>query len=61
MTMKELADLFHLGESTISMYENGQREPNNEIITKLADYFQVSIDFLLGNEINARARSHQKD
>lgn len=30
------------------MYEQGKREPDNETLQKLADFFKVSIDYLLG-------------
>ena len=47
LTQKEFADLFNLDDSTISLYENGKREPTYDIIVKIADYFNVSIDWLL--------------
>lgn len=48
LTMKELGSKFNLAESTISGYENGARKPDIEIMEKIADYFEVSIDYLLG-------------
>ncbi|SDZ18804.1 LexA family protein [Tindallia californiensis] len=48
VTQKELADIFSLGESTISFYEKGTRRPDYETLSKLADYFDVSTDYLLG-------------
>lgn len=47
-TMKEFGDKFNLAESTISGYENGARMPDAEILQKFADYFDVSIDYLVG-------------
>ena len=38
-----------IGQSKISKYENGNLEPNLETLGKLANYYQVSIDWLLGN------------
>ena len=32
----------------IRFYESGEREPNHEITIKLADFFKVSVDYLLG-------------
>lgn len=52
VTQIELAKLFNVSKSTISMYELGEREPNFEILEKLAQYFNVSIDFLLGKSDN---------
>jgi len=48
LTQKMLGQNLNLGESTISMYELGEREPNFETLEILADYFNVDIDYLLG-------------
>lgn len=47
MTQKELAKLFKIAESTVSMYERGEREPSFELVNKLANFFSVSTDYLL--------------
>ena len=44
---EELASLLNVTPSSISNWENGISEPNIENITKLADYFNVSVDSLL--------------
>ena len=50
LTMKELGNIIGVAESTISLYENGLRQPDNAMLTKLADYFGVSVDYLLGRD-----------
>lgn len=50
LSMKELGSSFGLAESTISLYENGKRQPDNDTILKFAEYFGVSVDYLLGRE-----------
>lgn len=40
----------NLSRSAIAMYENGERMPNYETLEALADYFNVSILYLLGKE-----------
>jgi len=50
LTMREFGEKFGLAESTISLYETGKRDPENNLLIKFADYFNVSIDFLLGRE-----------
>lgn len=50
ITQTELAELLNISKSTIGMYEVGSREPNFEILKNLADFFNVSVDYLLGNE-----------
>jgi len=45
----ELANALCLGgKTTISSYENGYSSPDNETFSKIADYFHVSTDYLLG-------------
>ena len=43
--------------SAVSMYENDQREPNLEIISRLADAFSVSVDEIMGNEAPVYGRA----
>ena len=38
-----------VGKTTISNYETGYSTPDNEVLIKLAKYFNVSVDYLLGN------------
>jgi len=47
-TQKKLADLIGLEQTTIANYENGNRIPNINKITALANLFNVSTDYLLG-------------
>lgn len=48
ITSKELSKILDISESSISLYENGKRTPSIELIIKIADFFKVSTDFLLG-------------
>lgn len=50
LTQKKLADDLGLAFSTISMYERGEREPDFETLEAIADYFNVSMNILLGRE-----------
>ncbi len=50
LTQEQLANKFNLLKSSISMYENNIRLPNVEVIKDFANYFNVSIDYLLDNE-----------
>lgn len=47
-TQKDLAQYLGISERGYQNYEMGAREPNLEVLTKLADYFNVSTDYLLG-------------
>lgn len=44
----ELAQKLSVSASAIGMYERNLREPNNDLILRFADFFGVSVDYLLG-------------
>ena len=46
----ELADKLHISKSTISMIEAGSRKPSYELMEVLADFFNVSLDYLRGED-----------
>lgn len=48
--MKQLGEIVDLAESTISQYETGKREPDNETLLKISEYFGVTVGYLLGAE-----------
>lgn len=48
LTQAEIASIFSLGESTISFYESNKRTPDYELLQKMADFFDVTTDYLLG-------------
>jgi len=48
LSQKEFGKVFDLAESTIGMYERDERKPDYETLSKIADYFEVSTDYLLG-------------
>lgn len=50
ITLQKLANYLHTGTSTISQYETGKREANFDTLCKIADFFNVSVDYLLGRE-----------
>lgn len=51
LTQTGLANALNLSHGAIAMYETGKRQPDNETLTRIADYFGVSVDYLLGREI----------
>lgn len=48
ITQQELADKINGAKSTIAMYEKGDRKPSMEVLVKLSEIFNCSIDYLLG-------------
>ncbi len=47
LTQKEMSTILDISKSNISKYESDDVEPNVETLIKYADYFRVSIDYLL--------------
>lgn len=48
ITQKDVADALGIANSTYSLYEKGAREPNFDILQQLSDFYNVSVDYLLG-------------
>ncbi len=48
LTQRQLADYLQITQPSYIRYENGSAQPSFENLVKLADYFDVSIDYLLG-------------
>lgn len=54
LTQEELAEKLGKAKSTISMYENGNREPDYETLEEIADYFNVDINTLVDSKQSAQ-------
>ncbi|EEJ42676.1 helix-turn-helix domain-containing protein [Leuconostoc mesenteroides] len=49
LKISELSNELNLaGSDAVGKYERGEREPNIHILIAIADYFNVSIDYLVG-------------
>lgn len=55
ITQKKLAADLNIAPSTVSSYVQGVREPDFSILLRLADYFHVSTDYLLGYSSQQKA------
>lgn len=49
-SQSDLAERLNISKSTVSMYEQGLREPNFKTLNMLADIFQVDLDYLIGRK-----------
>lgn len=49
-TQKELADRLYKSESTVRMWELGKSEPDNQTIRQLAEIFNVSSSYIIGED-----------
>ena len=50
ITQNQNALMLNIKQNTYSQYENGKREVPINILWKLADFYDVSIDYLVGRE-----------
>ena len=46
---KDIARIFNVEQATVSNWEKGKRIPDSDMLVKLANFFGVSVDYLLGN------------
>ncbi|WP_139994482.1 helix-turn-helix domain-containing protein [Kurthia sp. Dielmo] len=49
LSQQELADQMQINRSTYARYETSQTQPDFETLAKLARFYDVSIDYLLGH------------
>lgn len=52
VSQKELAEFLQMSQTAISHFETGRNEPDLKTVIKLADFFNCSIDYLLGHQAN---------
>lgn len=54
LSQKELADRLNINRSTYARYETSSTQPDYDILNAIANFYDVSVDYLLGriNEIN---------
>lgn len=62
LSQKELAKLLGVSPSTIGMYESGKRTPDSEMLTRICDFFNVTVDYLIGrsNIKNPQCSTYKK-
>ena len=54
ITMREAARQLGMPYTTYVNYEKGLREMNSEVLIQMANFFGVTIDYLIGNSINEK-------
>jgi len=60
ITQKQLAIALNIGASTLGNYIQNAREPDYDTLKRLANYFDVTIDYLLDYR-SSKAKSSQED
>ena len=48
VTQRQMAEYLQMAQPSYIRYENGSAQPSLENLVKIADYFDVSVDYLLG-------------
>lgn len=48
LTIRQMAKQFNIGKTTVANYEKDDRKPDYEMIRKFAEYFDVTVDYLVG-------------
>jgi HTH-type transcriptional regulator, competence development regulator len=56
LRQEDIAKILGIARTTYAMYEQGNREPDFDTLNKLADYFEVTIDHLLGREEKVKTK-----
>lgn len=54
LSQQNIADMLGMKLQSYQKYEYGQREPGMQMLIKLADCFDVSVDYLLGRTDNKK-------
>lgn len=49
ISQKQLADSIGVSQQSINKYENHKIEPDIDTMVKIADYFETSVDYLIGH------------
>ena len=51
LTQKEIATKLGISQPAYAVWENGKRNPNQQTLATLSNFFNVSVDYLLGNTV----------
>jgi len=57
LTQQQVADYLHLDRSSYAYYESGRTKINIDILIRLAQFFQISLAMLVGEELPAQLES----
>ena len=52
----KFAETFGIGQSSVVRYEKGEASPSLELLVRIADYYDVSLDYVLGRTDNPQGR-----
>lgn len=61
LSQAKLAEILGMNQQSINAYENRGTEPDVETLIKISDYFNTSIDFLVGRTDAVKRIDNTKD
>lgn len=61
LTQEELGKILNVSRSSIALWESGRRTPGFDTAQKLADFFAVSLDYLLGRTDNPEGLTDEEE
>ena len=60
LSQTQIAEKLHISQQTYSDYENCKTEPAGEMLIQIDDFFEVSVDELLGRETEKSLRAYDQ-
>lgn len=60
ISQKDFAQSLKVSQQTVASWESGRTEPSNTALKDIADYFNVSTDYLLGRDVKAPTLSDEQ-
>ena len=51
LSQKEISKILGIAQTTYAGYETGKHKPDLEMLIKIADFYMISVDFLIGRLI----------
>lgn len=58
LSTRELAQVLHVSQAQISRIENGLRQPTGDLLIKMADFFNVTLDRLMRDDLELEEESN---
>ena len=55
----KFAQIFELGQSSVVRYEKGEASPPLELLVRIADYYDVSLDYIFGRTDNPQGKLYE--
>lgn len=59
LTQQELAESLDLSQQTIAFWETGRRKPDIDTLSRMADFFHVTTDYLLGRNETGNSKDDE--